>query len=360
MSARRAPRAPAALLLSALALALPAGASAGVPREFFGVVPQAQPTGADFSRMSGVVGTVRVPVEWFRIEPRPRAYDLSGLDAIVGQAADAGIRVLPFVYGTPRWLAADPARPPIASDRAHRAWSELLHLLVRRYGPDGLFWEGRKRGLPIVSWQIWNEPNYLIFWRPHPEPRAYARLLERSAHAIHAVDPEATILAAGVAPVEAGITPWAFLRRLYEVPGVRRSFDVVALHPYAPYVRWVKTQIRFVREVMVGAGDRATPLQLTELGVASASTFRNPFDKGRAGQAAFLRGVFKLALRNRHRWHLAGLDWFTWQDATAADPHCVFCQYGGLFDSGGNPKPSWRAFRQIAGPGPAAVQHPVR
>ncbi len=37
-------------------------------------------------------------------------------------------------------------------------------------------------------------------------------------------DPGATILAAGVAPVEAGITPWAFLRRLYEVPGVRRAF----------------------------------------------------------------------------------------------------------------------------------------
>ena len=298
--------------------------------------------------MKGVVGTVRVPVEWFRLEPRPRAYDLRGLDQIVGDAADAGIRVLPFVYGSPRWLTGDPARPPLGSDRARRAWADLLHRLVRRYEPGGLFWEGRERAMPILSWQIWNEPNYLLFWHPHPSPRGYAKLLERSARAIRAIDPEASILAAGVAPVEAGITPWAFLRRMYTVPGVRRSFDVVALHPYAPYVAWVKTQIRFVREVMVEAGDGETPLQLTELGVASASNFPNPFDKGRAGQAAFLRKVFRLALRNRARWRLIGVDWFTWQDATAADPHCVFCQYGGLFAADGKPKPAWGAFRGIA------------
>lgn len=339
----------AVTLLLALALAFPAaGAATSAPSEFFGVVPQAQPGPADFARMRGVVGTVRVPVEWFRIEPRPRSHDLAELDAIVGEAADAGIRVLPFIYGTPRWLAGDPARPPLASDRARRAWADLLHLLVRRYGPGGLFWEGRGRVLPIVSWQIWNEPNYLLFWRPRPQPSAYARLLKRSAHAIHAVDPAARILTAGVAPVEAGITPWAFLRRLYRVPGVRRSFDVVALHPYAPYVPWVRTEIRFVREVMVAAGDGETPLQLTELGVASSSTFRNPFDRGRTGQAAFLRRVFGLALRNRRRWRLAGVDWFTWQDATAADPHCVFCEYGGLFDASGAPKPAWQAFRSIA------------
>jgi hypothetical protein len=347
-------RASTALLLLALALASPARSVAAVSSEFFGVVPQASPTRGDFERMNGVVGTVRVPIEWFRIEPRPHVYDLSDLDRIVGEAADNGIRVLPFVYGTPGWLSGDPARPPLGSGRARRAWADLLHRLVRRYEPGGLFWESRRRALPIVSWQIWNEPNYLLFWRPRPSPRGYARLLQRSARAIRAIDPEASILAAGVAPVEAGITPWTFLRRLYQVPRVQSDFDVVALHPYAPYVAWVKTQISFVRQVMVEAGDGKTPLQLTELGVASDSAFRNPFDKGRAGQAAFLRKVFRLALRNRARWHLAGVDWFTWQDATAADPHCVFCQYGGLFDAAGGSKPAWGAFRRIATPfGPA-------
>jgi hypothetical protein len=349
-------RAPAALVLSALALALPAGAGAAVPRSFFGVVPQAPPSSADFDRMRGVVGTLRVPVEWFRVEGRPRSYDFNGLDQVIGGAAEAGVRVLPFVYGSPRWLTGDPARPPLRTAAARRAWTAMLRRLVRRYGPGGGFWRGRRSRLPIRDWQIWNEPNYLLFWRPRPTPRGYARLLHLSATTIRALDPGATILAAGVAPVEAGITPWAFLRQLYEVPGVRRDFDVVALHPYAPYIAWVEAQIRFVRRVMAEAGDGRKPLQLTELGVASAATFRNPFDKGRAGQAAFLRRAFRLALRNRRRWRLAGLDWFTWQDANAADPHCVFCQYGGLFDASGVAKPAWWAFRRAVGaPGAAAV-----
>jgi polysaccharide biosynthesis protein PslG len=337
-----------AAVLAALVSASPAAARSAVPQEFFGIVPQAAPTSGDFARMEGVVGTLRTPVEWGELEPRPGSYDFGSLDATIGQAADAGIRVLPFVYGTPAWLSRDPARPPLESGRARRAWTGMLQTLVRRYGPDGSFWQGRAAQMPIRRWQIWNEPNYLLFWHPRPQPARYAQLLRISARTIRHADPGATILAAGVAPVEAGITPWAFLRRLYEVPGARRDFDVVALHPYAPYVAWVKTQIRFVREVMVEAGDGSTPLQLTELGVASDASFRNPFDKGRAGQAAYLRKALQLALRNRARWHLTGVDWFTWQDARAADPHCVFCQYGGLFDAGGAPKPAWSAFRRVA------------
>jgi hypothetical protein len=337
----------AASLLSALALAVPAAAHASVPREFFGVVPQYSPSAGDFDRMRGVVGTLRIPVEWFRVESRPHVYEFEDLDRVIGEAADAGIRVLPFVYGSPAWLTGNAARPPLASAAARRAWSELLRRLVRRYGAGGSFWRGRAARLPIRRWQIWNEPNYLLFWRPRPSPRGYARLLRISAQVIRRLDPGARILTAGVAPVEAGITPWSFLRRMYAVPGVARYFDVVALHPYAPYVEWVEREIRFVRRVMVEAGDGGTELQLTELGVASDGVFPNSFDKGPMGQAEFLREAYRLVLRNRRRWHLSGLDWFTWRDAASSDPHCVFCQYGGLLAGEGAPKPAWWAFRHV-------------
>jgi hypothetical protein len=40
---------------------------------------------------------------------------------------------------------------------------------------------------------------------------------------------------------------------------------------------------------------------------------------------------------------------FTWRDGgDGADPHCVFCEFAGLFDAEGAAKPAWRAFRQIA------------
>ncbi len=343
---RRVWRASLGSLLGVLAFACPT-VNASVPREFFGIVPQSPPSIADFGRMQGVVGTLRIPVEWFRIESRPGTYDFEGLDRVVGEAAGAGIRVLPFVYGSPTWLTGDPARPPLASSEARRAWTLFLRRLVRRYGPDGSFWQGRDTRLPIRRWQIWNEPNYLLFWRPRPSPRGYARLLRISAPAIRRLDPGARILTAGVAPVEAGITPWSFLRRMYAVPGVAHYFDVVALHPYAPYVEWVKREIRFVRRVMVDAGDGGTPLQLTELGVASDGVLENVFDEGPIGQAAFLRKAYRLVLRNRRGWHISGLDWFTWRDAASPDPNCVFCEYGGLLTDEGTPKPAWGAFRYL-------------
>jgi polysaccharide biosynthesis protein PslG len=318
-----------------------------VPARFFGVVPQGELGEADFDRMQGVVGTLRIPFYWYEIEPRPGVYDFARLDAVVGEAADRGIAVLPFVYGSPRWATGSESVPPLRG-RARADWLGVLRRLVRRYGPRGEFWRGRDRRLPIRRWQIWNEPNFLLFWRPQPSPHDYAELLEGSARTIRAADPGATVIAAGVAPVEGGISPWSFLRRLYRQPGVRGAFDVLALHPYAPHVAWVADEIRFVRKLMAEAGDAHTPLQLTEIGVASGGDRSDAFDLGRHGQASYLRRVLALALRNRGRWHLSGLDWFTWRDASGADPHCGFCQHSGLFDPSGEPKPAWSAFRAAA------------
>jgi hypothetical protein len=337
----------------ATVLALPAAARADVPPGFFGVVPQDQLAPRDYGRMQGAVGTIRIPVYWFQVEPWPGEYDFAGLDAVVEQAVEHGIRTLPFVYGSPSWLSVNPAVPPQDLARGRTAWVTFLHRLVRRYGPGGEFWWGRSRQAPIRRWQIWNEPNFLLFWRPRPSPTGYARLLEISARAIRAEDRGARILTAGVAPVEAGMLPWRYLLELYRVPGVRRSFDVVGLHPYSSSLRGLEYEIRQTRRTMARAGDGRKPLQVTELGTASSGLFPNPYDKGLVGQARFLSRAFRLLLRERRRWRIAGVDWFTWQDALMADPHCVFCQYAGLFDGGGNPKPSWWVYRSFAA-GPAS------
>jgi hypothetical protein len=298
--------------------------------------------------MRGVVGTVRMPFYWYELEPQPGQFEFTRLDEVLGQAADRGIQILPFVYGSPAWLSADQAQPPLQTRGAESAWRTFLRRLVERYGPHGAFWTARAKRAPIRRWQIWNEPNFVLFWHPRPAPLAYAKLLRISAHSIRAVDPGAKIITAGVAPVEAGITPWAFLRRLYEVPGIRADFDAVALHPYAPYVPWVGLQIGFVRDVMRRAGDARTPLLLSELGVASDGAFPNPFVKGPRGQAAYLRRAIDLLVAKRRLFHIAGVDWYTWQDSVGADPHCVFCQFSGLLDREGRPKPAWWTFRTLA------------
>jgi hypothetical protein len=350
----------AALVAATLASSPPgppsAAARSAVPREFIGVVPQGTLAAADFARMRGVVGTLRIPIAWSRVEPRAGELDFSGLDAIVSAAAAAGVRVSPFVYGTPAWLERDPARPPLSA-RAQASWAHFLGALVRRYGRGGDLWAGAARTLPVRDWQIWNEPNFLLFWRPRPSPADYARLLRVSARAIHGVDRRARIVAAGLAPVEGGMLPWTFLRKLYSVPGVRGSFDVAAVHPYSSTLAGVTYQVRKARQVMSAAGDSRKPLLVSELGVASASPLPTGFDWGLRGQATFLRRAYRTLLGARGRWHIAGVDWYAWRDMSGPDPHCVFCEHAGLLDSTGRPKPAWRAFTQVAaGPGAGAVR----
>jgi hypothetical protein len=339
-----------ALLAGSLGLLLvsapPAGARPAVSRAFFGVVPQGPLAAGDFKRMRGVVGTLRIPVYWPQVEPRPDELDFAALDATVSAAASAGVRVLPFVYGTPAWLAANPARPPLGV-AARSAWAGFLQALVHRYGSRGDLWGSGSPRMPIRQWQIWNEPNFLLFWRPRPSPSGYARLLRISARTVRAVDPVAKVVTAGLAPVEGGMLPWTFLRKFYAVPGVVSTFDLAAIHPYSPSLAGMAYQVRKARQVMAAAGDGRKPLLISELGVASDSPLPTAFNWGRRGQASFLARAYRLLLRVRERWRIAGVDWYAWRDMTAGDPHCVFCQYAGLLDSAGRSKPAWHAFAHL-------------
>jgi polysaccharide biosynthesis protein PslG len=332
----------ALVLLAAPAVAKP------VPRQFFGVVPQAPLSSRDLDRMEGVVGTLRIPIYWFEVEPEPGRRSFERYDALIGAAAERGIRVLPFVCGTPPWVAAHPSRPPLDSARDRRAWASFLASLVGRYGRGGEFWRGRDDRLPIHSWQIWNEPNFKLFWRPRPSPRGYARMLKISARALRRGDPSAEIVTGGVAPVGGGFLPWVFLRRLYRVPGVRRSFDVAAVHPYAANVDRMQAQVRDARTIMAEAGDDETSLLVSEFGVASQGKIRSAFVLGERGQATFVHDALRLLVSKRRTWRIVGAHWFTWQDAVAADPHCAFCEGAGLIDREGRPKPAWWAFRRTA------------
>lgn len=325
----------------------PAVARPAVPPGFFGVVPQGTLGARDFKRMRGVVGTLRIPIFWPRVEPRAGELDFSALDVTVSAAARSGVRVLPFVYGTPAWLAADPARPPLSA-AGRSAWTGFLRALVRRYGPGGELWGGGSSRMAIRRWQIWNEPNFLLFWRPRPSPVGYVRLLRASKQALRSADHGAQIVAAGLAPVEGGMLPWKFLRRLYAVPGARSSFDLAAVHPYSSWLGGVTYQVRKARHVMAAGGDAGKPLLVSELGVASDSPLPTAFDWGSKGQALYLRRAYGSLLRAREKWHIAGVDWYAWQDMSAADPHCVFCEHAGLFDRRGTPKPAWRAFVHVA------------
>ena len=357
-----------AALLGALSLTLaPSAASAGVSRDFWGVIPINDLTQDDFDRMGqGQVGTLRIGALWRDIEPNPGEYDFSYLDFVVGHAAAQGIRVLPFPYGTPNWVDKDCTGlsdsqcervPPLATDAAKSAWKQFLATLVGRYGPGGVFWQ-QNPGIPaqpIREWQIWNEPSSPTYWQPEPSTSAYAQLVKLSHEAITGVDPDARIVLAGLFGTPQGDLAsknvmWKYLGRLYKSPGIKSAFDAVALHPYSPNLEGIEFQLDKALKKVEKNHDSKTEIMITEIGWGSdPPPGDKPLIKGVDGQRNLLEKSFRLLRSKRKRWNIGGLVWYAWRDPGFAIESCSFCSSAGLFEEDGTAKPSWSSFVKFTG-----------
>lgn len=349
-----------AAVLAAVGVWLGASAipNAAASSGFFGLTTAPPFDGRDIPKMRSTgVRTLRVPLFWGTIQPTRASLQWGATDKLVGDLAARGIRPVPFVYGSPAWVSNKPQRPPLGSRKEVRAWRTFLTELVDRYGPGGAFWGSAyehdhpgARAEPITSWQIWNEPNLRAFFpQRRGSARTYAKLVKISDNAIAAADPRARIVLAGVVGY-AEPSAWAFLRKLYAVKGIKRHFDVAAVHPYSATIGQFRTIIRKVRRVMKAHHDRATPLWLTEVGWGSAHhTRRERLNKGLRGQKRMLKRSFKLVLRKQKRWHIGRLFWFDWRDPVpGTHGGCSFCDSSGLLRHNHRPKPSYQAFKHFA------------
>jgi hypothetical protein len=357
------------LLLIALVIALAAPSAAqALPRDFFGIAPQTGLTDTDVAYMkAGGIGTVRWPVGWSAVQPKASpTYDWSSVDPAVEQAARQGLTILPFLYGTPRWLANKPTTLPVDSGRARKAWAAFVTAAVKRYGPRGEFWKTHSPAVadlngvseipypkPIRNWQVWNEANFFYFAFP-VSPSRYAQLLKLAHGAIKSVDPGAKVVLSGLFgnPDEGGkkgMDATHFLEALYRVPGAKANFDAVALHPYAFHVDALEELVEGVRDVVLENHDPRAGLYITEMGWGSQN---DPnvvaFEQGIQGQARELRKAYRYLIANRNQLNLKSTYWFSWKDL---EGDCTFCDSVGLFREGAafKPKPAWRAFVALTG-----------
>jgi hypothetical protein len=360
-----------ALAVVAGAIAVPSAAQA-LPANFWGVVPQANPSPEQFQRLKrGGVGSVRIPVVWTSVQPvRNGPMIWSGVDAQVENAARAGIEVLPFLSGAPSWAVPmvwvpgsgqsvkAPRNLPVHGAAAS-GWSRFVKAAVARYGPGGSFWleHPALAPRPIRNWQIWNEQNFEYFVA-RPNPIEYGKLVKLSSSAIKGIDPGASVVLGGLfaRPREAEFKrkpPLAyfatdFLDQMYErTPGIKSKFQGVALHPYTGTYKNLYPYIEELRTVLKANHDAGKGLWVTELGWSSQRPSRsNSFAKGRQGQATQLRGAFGMLRAKQAKWHVKRVYWFSVDDQIGS---CNFCDGSGLFGEGFLPKPAWYAFARFAG-----------
>jgi hypothetical protein len=329
-----------------------------------GTSPYSPPSQDEFATMSQAgVDTWRVMFFWPLIQPARDQFDWSSTDADVANAASARVETLPFFLGSPSWLTGCASmvakcqhEPPVQTQEQRDAWTQFLGEVVRRYGPGGSFWQEHPElpQLPIHSWQIWNEPNMPGFVGGDSSnlasaPAHYAALLTISADAIRFVDPAAQIVLAGLTPGPPHTRGHIarFLDSLYAIPGVKKAFDVVAVHPYSPDLAGIKRMMRVVVRALRRNHDRAR-VWVTEVGWSSnpprhSADGHQSLRRGVRGQASMVRRSFHMFLRHRREWRLDRVYYFAWMDIPNGDP-TGWAASAGLRRADLSPKPAWNAF----------------
>jgi hypothetical protein len=347
-------RARIALIVVFGLLALPAGASAYLPPGFIGISPQNTASAPDYELMAEAgIASARLPMFWDGIQRQSPAAvkpDWGAFDHDVELAAENEIRVMPFLWGSPEWVAPDRADLPVRSAWQRWGWTTFLRDAVERYGPRGTFWEEHEDlpYLPIHRWEIWNEENIVTFSRD-PDPARFAALIRLSGRVLHREDPNSQVILGGFfgqpLQIPPNVASGDFLSRLYRARRVKRYFDGVALHPYVGEASAIRAQITNLRRVMRVHNDAATPLYVTELGWGSDSG-PTRWERGLWGQANQLSRSFAMLSAHRLQWRIGGIWWFSWADEANT---CQFCRSAGLLTAKREAKPAWYRFNAWTG-----------
>ena len=360
----------AALLAVATALALvPARASAAAPSYFVGLQGWSLPSPYQMDQLKRArVQTYRIQLNWGSVESERPTGDCSPggtscthhydthpedwrhYDRFFARAAARGMRVLPVVLGTPRWVASSQSTPPLGPV-ARRSYYDFTKAAARRYGPNGTFWSGR--GVPTTLrahyWQIWNEPNLGNYWNGSPNPGQYASLLRGASDAANRGDPEVRIVVGGMpySTLPRTIDPRTFLRGMFRAdPGIYTKFTAVGLHPYASTPSVVQEAVRRMRIAMNDIGRMGSKyLYLTEIGWATGRP-DGRFQVSESTQARYLRDIYGRLIGVRSRYNIRGAIWFSLIDL--CNPW-FWGERTGLWRSDGTHKPSWTSLKRVTG-----------
>ena len=355
----RAHRLPTAILIALCVMLIGAtAASAAVPSTFFGV-SVVRPTAKDYQQMPKLgVGVARIEIAWRAVEPdKASGFRWGGVDQRVKRAASQGIRVLPVLFGTPKWVSGtgEHVKSPIESKKGRKRFAGFVSAAAGRYGPGGSFWQehpGLNAGLASQEWVIWNEMNARNFWWPKVDPGEYASLLRVSRKALDEVDPGLSITTGGMYGFPGhpnSMRATEYLTKLYRQKGMTQIIDRVSLHPYASNVKGVRAQVKDVRKVIKRSGDAGAGILIGEIGWASGGSPKSYFlIKGKKSQARLLRQSYQFFLAKRRSWNIDGAMWFSLNDYSGAEV-CNWCPKAGLLNEKGRLKPSGVAYRKIAG-----------
>jgi hypothetical protein len=164
---------------------------------------------------------VKQEFAWREIEGAgPGIYDWSYSDRMMDQVDAHELNIIARVGVQPEWAGGD--YPDVGPPDDYQDFISFLSALVSRY-------QGR-----VDAYQIWNEPNLAREWggRP-PNPTEYTEMLKMAYQTIKAIDPDATVISAGLAPTtrwdDVAMPDTVFIQGMYDA-GAAPHFDLLGAH----------------------------------------------------------------------------------------------------------------------------------
>lgn len=226
------------------------------------------------------VTDLRVGVPWIYVQPTAQTYDWSKMDALVDTANEMGFSITASITGNTVWSGG----APLAGAPNPEAYAAFAGATAERY-------KGK-----ISAYEVWNEPNGVIFYAP-VSPESYTTVLQAAYAAIKAADEDAKVIGGvlGATRTVPGVTmaPEEFLARMYDA-GAQGYFDALSYHPYhytTPFSQGLDIadspmqQVLALRALMEANGDGDLKIWATEYGTPTTPFF----GLSEAQQAAFMR-----------------------------------------------------------------------
>jgi polysaccharide biosynthesis protein PslG len=286
------------------------------------------------------VSWIRLVLNWYVAEPRHNRYNeeyLRGLEGLIDEIHHTGMQVLVLILATPPW--ANPAgwdSPPLRS----RDLGAFVGYVVRRMSSR------------VGAWEIWNEPDWGVFWKPAPDAAGFVSMLCDAYRAGKTADPHVTFISGGMAGNDVD-----YLRQMYAL-GAEGCFDALGVHPYVfrrspdavvPDVRHCFAGLETLHKIMIANGDALKPIWITEMSWATNRRARGASGDWADGvdpetQATYLALAYKKIVDDYPFVKVA--IWYDLRD-NGTDPTLADDNFG-LVRYNFEPKPAYAAFQQLA------------
>ncbi len=182
------------------------------------------PRELDLMKQIGVQ-KVRDEFYWSAIEREKGVYSFDRSDVIMNEFLDAGLEPrINLTYNNLKYVeipdgVSDKSKVAPRTYEELSAYCEYAKQLVQHY-PE------------INTVEVWNEPNWYVFWEPEVNMIDYATMVKSVSEAIHEVRPEVKVIAGSLVYGHTGRTDFEDSAGEFLDEGAMNYADGISTHPY--------------------------------------------------------------------------------------------------------------------------------